>query len=556
MAPKIKTAPSNGSAPKGKPAKASPSTSGTSTPVVATPHEDLAKAALVTGHGRPDKGTYDAEQEKLKKEIDALQIKLSAVRDKIGLGTKSGSGGGGGNDRRNQLRAELDAIRGQQGNTKAARGKVFDQLKALQEGIQKKGKDLQAARGKVPFKTTADLDAHVKNLEKQIESGSMKLADEKRALQEISQLRRSRRAIEGFQAEQEAIEKDRATADELRKQLDDPEAKAISERYDAIKSQLDELKKEEDEAYANRNKLFDERNAIQAELDGLYAQKRESAQNFREANDHYWQKVNEDRARRAEKARAQRAADEDAKKEQIVERLREEASIPAFQAQIEDCQTLIDNLSGKSTALPSAGSLLASKGDVAGVPKLELRKVDGAGEGLVVRKKKGEDEEAYFTGGGKGKGKGKKGSSKSAVPSESDGTGSSSNHLNIPLATLSALLSLSIPPPASPAEIPRVIEDLKTKKSWFEANQARVTSENIAKAEAEIKRLTGKHDSKTEAPSPSQEITPLNGGGEVPAEPAPTPKVSDVPATAVSTDDVVERLESVQEYQDASDSQE
>ena len=33
----------------------------------------------------------------------------------------------------------------------------------------------------------------------------MKLADEKRALAEISQLKRNRRAVEGFQAEQDAI---------------------------------------------------------------------------------------------------------------------------------------------------------------------------------------------------------------------------------------------------------------------------------------------------------------------------------------------------------------
>jgi len=36
----------------------------------------------------------------------------------------------------------------------------------------------------------------------------------------------------------------------------------------------------------------------------------------------------------------------------------------------------------------------------------------------------------------------------------------------------------------------RVVEDLKTKKAWFEANQACMTAEAMAKAEAEIQRLT------------------------------------------------------------------
>ena len=37
-----------------------------------------------------------------------------------------------------QILDELAEIRNAQGNIKQARGKVFDQLKALQEGVQKK----------------------------------------------------------------------------------------------------------------------------------------------------------------------------------------------------------------------------------------------------------------------------------------------------------------------------------------------------------------------------------------------------------------------------------
>ena len=82
-----------------------------------------------------------------------------------------------------------------------------------------------------------------RNLEKQVESGNMRVVDEKRALQEIQQLKRSRRTVESFQADQESIEADRAKLDELRKQLDDPEFKAISDRYDTIKAELDEIKR-------------------------------------------------------------------------------------------------------------------------------------------------------------------------------------------------------------------------------------------------------------------------------------------------------------------------
>ena len=46
--------------------------------------------------------------------------------------------GDSGNDRKSQLRKELDDIRNQQSETKFNRGKVLGELKALQDGIQKK----------------------------------------------------------------------------------------------------------------------------------------------------------------------------------------------------------------------------------------------------------------------------------------------------------------------------------------------------------------------------------------------------------------------------------
>jgi hypothetical protein len=355
----------------------------------------------------------------------------------------------------------------------------------------------------------------------------MKVVDEKRALQEISQARRTRRIVEKFQADQESIEADRQEADRLKKLLDDPESKEISERYDTIKAELDELKKESDEAYAGRSKLFEERDGIQAQLTALFNEKREAAYRFREANDRYWTKINEDRARRLEKARNQREAEEAQRKLAIADGLREEASMPAFQTQIEDCQTLIDALSGKSSGnVVLSSSSLPTKSDVSGVPQLDIRQVDAVGEAMVALKKK--DEESYFVGKGK---KGKK-SPKAASPADS-------SVIHLPYGQLSALLSLSIPPPTGQADVPRVIEDLKTKKAWFEANQARQTAENVAKAEAEIRRLTNgaKPNGKR-----NMTVSPPNGSGE-PSEPVPAPSGG---ATPRIDDEVEEKLGEVQ----------
>jgi molecular chaperone GrpE (heat shock protein) len=118
-----------------------------------------------------------------------------------------------------------------------------------------------------------------------VDSGKLKLGDEKRALQEITNTRRLRRTIEGFQAEQAAIDREKEQEEELRAQLDDPETKAISERYEKLKAEFDNLKRESDETAANRDKLFDHRNALQGEMDTLWSLKKESQQRFRDAND-------------------------------------------------------------------------------------------------------------------------------------------------------------------------------------------------------------------------------------------------------------------------------
>jgi uncharacterized coiled-coil DUF342 family protein len=510
-APKVKSATNGTKKPKGPTATDGPTDATLKAPVVIS--------------SKPDKAVYEAEQQRIRAEIDLVQGNLNAVKEKISLVTKGGSG----NETRNTLRAELEELRSQQSGNKASRGKIFDQMKTLQEGIQKKVKDLQSARAKTQFRTIEEVDTHIRNLDKQVESGSLKLGDEKRALQEISQTKRLRRTVEGFQAESDGIDKDRAAVDDLKKQLDDPEAKALSDRYDTIKAQLDEIKKEEDVLYANRSKLFDERNALQEQFDTLLRERRESTAQFREANDRFYAKLNEDRARRAERARAQREAEEEEKRKARALQLREEASQPAFQVQIEDCQTLVDFFSGKSTTAVVSTAKSADYTE----PKQDIRQVEAAPDNFVLRKKKGDDEEAYFVGGGKGsKGKGKKGPKANGAAANAEATPpSSASTVNVPFATLAALLSLSIPPPYSQADVPRVVEDLKTKKAWYEANQARVTAEAVAKAEAEIERLTrGKGDSLDKSPNdnpvganpelpPTTEITDEQPSDVIPAEP-------------------------------------
>lgn len=55
----------------------------------------------------------------------------------------------------------MDSLRSEQGSYKSNRQKTFDEMKRLQEGVQKKIKDAQTQRGKLGFKSVAEVDQRI-----------------------------------------------------------------------------------------------------------------------------------------------------------------------------------------------------------------------------------------------------------------------------------------------------------------------------------------------------------------------------------------------------------
>ncbi|KZO97941.1 hypothetical protein CALVIDRAFT_544912 [Calocera viscosa TUFC12733] len=530
-----------------------PAAEKTVAPPAAAADGDESHAVHLLAHGRPDQAAYNAEQEKYKAEIAAAQELLNAVRQKLAGGGKDGPQA----ERRQALRKEQDGLREQQAKNKDGRGKILAQIKGSQETIAKKIESLKLSKAKTPFKTTAEIDSRISQLEKQVDAGTMKVVDEKRALAEISSLRRLRKSFEGFQSEEDVITTERAKIDDLRKKLDDPESKALSDRYEAIRDELQVIQKEGDELYASRTKIIEERNALQDKVNALWTKRKESIATFQEAKSKFFAKQQEERQRREERYRQQRAEEEGERIKEVTERLREEAQLPAYQSQIEDCQTLIDYFTIRSTGgtapPPTTTAGAAHNADIVGVKTLELRQVEAEPEGMVVRKKKGAEEDSYFVGGKKGK--------KGAKPANGHANGAvhepkaAEGKLNLPFGTLTALLELSIPPPTSNEDIPQTIENLQKKKAYFVAIQPKATKDQIAKAEAEIKRLQKKLEGMTvngdtkvdEATADAPDALPPNGTGEKPAEPASTPAVPDTLSIGVPSEAVDQELEVVKE---------
>lgn len=418
--------------------------------------------------GKPDKEAHHAEMDRLKSEIDKTHAQVAQVRAALsGEGLPSDSPAA---KRRAALRAELEQLRTQQSGHKGARSRVLGEIKALQDDIGGRVKALQAAKARTAFKTPAELDAHVRELEAQVESGTLKIVEERKLLNEISTLKKSRKGLEQLGAQQGAIDALRAKVEGLRATLDDPESQAVSRRYDEIKAELDAINREQERLVGSRAKLQARRAALSRELDTLYGARRARHAAYQAEQDRYFARMTAERERRSAALKAEREAADAARAEEAEAQLREEAALPAFAQEIEDCDVLIRFFSGEAQAgedAPAARADAAADAAQAHAP-----------EGAVVARR---DEDDYFVGGGGSGGGKKRGGGKKKNRAERD-----AGALNVPFGMLSALLGLSIPPPANHADLPRVVDNIRLKREYYVSNQERATRENVERAEAEI----------------------------------------------------------------------
>ncbi|TIA71902.1 hypothetical protein E3P91_02287 [Wallemia ichthyophaga] len=437
---------------------------------------------------KPDITEFRKHQDAYKSQIDDIQGKLQIVRQKI----SNASANGPAHERRKALFKELDEHKSNQAGNRASRDKVLERVRVLHESTQRKVKDLQSSKSKIPFSSVGDIDSRIDHLNASIESGQLRLADEKRSLQEITNLRRQRKLVDGFAQQQHAIDADRAQVEALKAHLDDPEHKALAAKSEAISKGLNETRAEMDHAQASKQTLFDQRNKLQSDLDAVYAEKRSHSETHREGMDAYYAKVNEDKARRAQRAKEEREAENAQKAKLHAEQLREDAKLPAFEPLIQDCQTLIDQfgrIGGVHVVHNHSDNAEGNQGiQGANTPLAQhnIRQVDNQVPGGTLLKKKEDEDDAYFVGGGKSKKK-ERGQKKTPAKATSE------DKVHVPLATLTALIGLSIPPPKSYSDIESTISSLEIKKAWYEANQEKQTKENIDKAEKEIEKILSKN---------------------------------------------------------------
>ncbi|KAG9984236.1 hypothetical protein KCU98_g5559, partial [Aureobasidium melanogenum] len=288
---------------------------------------------------------------------------------------------------------------------------------------------------------------------------------------------KQKKGFAGFEQAQKQIDDIKAQIADIKKSMDDPASKALSDEYTKITTELDEIKAKQDEVFKNLNQLRDERTRANEAQQVAYT-------NLKDIKDKYWQakrayaEYEKEAYRvRRERQKAERDAYEAGKRKQVAEAKLEEASAPAYGDEIQTAQSLIryfDPSSQEAKAAAGPGKFAAQAS----------RTVEATGIKGTALPRKGEADEDYMAGNGGKKGK-KNRKNQNASPAPEAAAGK----FNLSFGVIEQLAKIDVQPPSSQAAVAGVVEQIKAKLESWQKDQARKTQENIDKAKKEIERL-------------------------------------------------------------------
>ncbi|KAJ4303777.1 multicopy suppressor of BFA (Brefeldin A) [Kalmusia sp. IMI 367209] len=446
---------------------------------------------------KPDEVAYKDQLYKLEKVHTDAQTKYNAAKAKLDVARPNNKDSPNAL-RQQELKTELNSIRQTQQGQKSSRTAIMDKVKRLDEQLKSRITELKTAKGKVNFRSVEDIDREVQRLQKDVDTGRMKLVDEKKALNEITSLNKARKNFAGFDAQQKSIDDLKAQIAEQKKLLDDPEQKALSQRYTQLQEELDGLKAEQDGAFKNMKTLIEARDRARDDQQEKFHAIKEHKDTYYQAKRAYADYDFQARKARQERKRQEQLEYQANKRKEVAAKRLEEASAPAYQDEILASEGLIRYFD--PSALPAKETTSASK-----FAASTQRTVDDSGLKGTRLSKKGDDEENYFVGaGGKKNKKGRKGP---AAPAETK--------FSLNLGVLDQLAKVGVNPPSSQADVPATVEKLKEKLAKWKSEQDAKTKENIAKAQKEIDRLEAEDvDSGATdvARKPAEKNQAVNGG--------------------------------------------
>ncbi|KAK4156859.1 hypothetical protein C8A00DRAFT_30297 [Chaetomidium leptoderma] len=464
-----------------------------------SPTAAAAPAVPATKPSKPDEAVFKTEVARLEKENKVALDDYKAVKAKVDSAVPNKDTQSPTQKRRQELIAQANEIRKKQGLIKTTRTTKIEQIKKYDEQLRSRIAEQKTSRSKVAYKSVEEIDQKIAQLEREVETGKMKLVDEKKALTDVSALRKLRKNFSAFDEDQSAIDDIKAKIKEIKATLDDPEVKGLSEQYNKVQAELDTIKGEQDSVYKNlsglRKQRDELRNKQQATWEALKKYKDEYHTQRKAALS--WER--EQREKRREREQADRERINKERKMARAQQMLEEASDPAYTEELRRATTLARFLDPSRVAEEKT-PLLADKG-LAAAPQRTVDASGFAGMKLVSKKDEAED---YLPAAKKGK-KGKK--SNASAPA-------ASTKFSLPPAVMEDCTFVGIDPPMSTAEMPEALEKVLAKIAKWKVDGPEQTRKNIEKAKKEIERLEAEEAAANEGSGASTPAKSVNNEAE------------------------------------------
>jgi hypothetical protein len=289
-------------------------------------------------------------------------------------------------------------------------------------------------------------------LEEQIRFGRLSSADERRLVQQIDTLKRSKRLFDELQKDDDSISAKKIEATRLREAAD-LLWKAVGETRKATKVFIEELEtiKAEQAAAAGNAQSLEERKAKRAaakeKLDQAFKDREELRAKLKAHIDAFYQKRKEDMERKRREWEEERVRRDAERKRYLEERRRreeeEQLKFDPYAVQKETCERLVAYLQG----------IVETRAKAAAQAAVAEAKVVEPPPGYVVVKREAED----------GVQPGRKCKSKKKASAAAAGA-EDSQTLSHALQTIGDFVSVSVSAPATAADLASAVEALRAQQ--------------------------------------------------------------------------------------------
>eukprot|EP00746_Dinoflagellata_sp_MGD_P160770 gnl/MRDRNA2_/MRDRNA2_87672_c0_seq1.p1 gnl/MRDRNA2_/MRDRNA2_87672_c0~~gnl/MRDRNA2_/MRDRNA2_87672_c0_seq1.p1 ORF type:complete len:476 (-),score=226.33 gnl/MRDRNA2_/MRDRNA2_87672_c0_seq1:68-1495(-) len=348
---------------------------------------------------QPDRGALDEALKKVNTEVEALQKKKADLDKRIG---ERSTGKEEFFQKKQELRAKLDEVQAKIDSFAGKKDELYKQIDNEKNADKEMKAQLQKMKSSVGFSSEAEIDKRIADIEFNMWTSSISLKEEKKLLDEIKELKRSKPKVsklKGMEAEMEG-KKPGTNTESIRADIQKQSAdiKEAKEQKRLISAEYAKLNEERQKQMSDMPELFEERQKLQTGIQEKINKRNELRDEFREKEKAYNAYMNEIRKIRAEKAaesRNERQAEMDERRKQRqVEQLDEQPHVGEI--------TLIEQ------TIAWCKSVLPKEEKTADEGKKKDTVFNNPEGAMVLLKKEDRDEEFYYAPTKKKSAKGKK----------------------------------------------------------------------------------------------------------------------------------------------------